>query len=57
MRTLSRLVVTYVAPHWWSLGACVALLGIITALRMAPAWLTQLVIDEVIPGGDWKRLG
>jgi ABC-type multidrug transport system fused ATPase/permease subunit len=23
---------------------------------MAPAWLTKLVIDEVIPSGDWKRL-
>jgi ABC-type multidrug transport system fused ATPase/permease subunit len=56
VRTLSRLVLTYIVPHWWALGSCALLIATITALRMAPAWLTQLVIDEVIPSGDWKRL-
>src|SRR5438105_4960432 len=55
MRTLARLT-TYVLPHWWSFAAVVALLGAITALRMAPARLTQTVIDQAIPSGDWKWL-
>jgi ABC-type multidrug transport system fused ATPase/permease subunit len=55
VRTLARLT-AYILPHWWAFAATVALLGTITALRMAPAHLTQLVIDEVIPAGDWKRL-
>jgi ABC-type multidrug transport system fused ATPase/permease subunit len=55
VRTLARLT-AYILPHWWAFAATVALLGSITALRMAPARLTQIVIDEVIPSGDWKRL-
>ena len=55
MRTLARLS-AYILPHWWAFAATIALLGTITALRMAPARLTQLVIDEIIPAGDWKRL-
>jgi ABC-type multidrug transport system fused ATPase/permease subunit len=55
VKTLVRLC-TYLLPHWWAFASVVALLGGITALRMAPARLTQIVIDETIPSGDWKRL-
>jgi ABC-type multidrug transport system fused ATPase/permease subunit len=52
VRTLGR-IITYLFPHWWAAAAVVLLLGVIVALRMAPARLTQSVIDEVIPAGDW----
>ena len=55
MRTLGRIVI-YLVPHWWAAASVVLLLGVIVALRMAPARLTQSVIDEVIPSGDWWRL-
>jgi ABC-type multidrug transport system fused ATPase/permease subunit len=55
VRTLAR-IVSYLLPHWWAAATVVGLLGAITGLRMAPAHLTQLVIDEVVPSGDWRRL-
>jgi ABC-type multidrug transport system fused ATPase/permease subunit len=55
VRTLVR-IVSYLLPHWWAAAAVVGLLGAITSLRMAPAQLTRLVIDEVVPAGDWWRL-
>lgn len=56
MRTLARLC-AYLVPHSLPFAATILLLGLITALRMAPAHLTQRVIDEAIPSADWRLLG
>ncbi|MBM4416911.1 MAG: ABC transporter ATP-binding protein [Chloroflexi bacterium] len=55
MRTLLRLT-GYLVPHWWMAAGVVLMLGAITALRMTPAYFTQIVIDDVIPARHWQNL-
>jgi subfamily B ATP-binding cassette protein MsbA len=46
----------FVRPYWWASGGSLALILVITWLRMAPAWFTRPIIDEAIPNADTNLL-
>ena len=51
MKTLIRLL-RFVRPYWLATVIVIVLILAMTGLRMAPAWLTKLVIDDGIGQGD-----
>ncbi|MDQ3699402.1 MAG: ABC transporter transmembrane domain-containing protein, partial [Chloroflexota bacterium] len=52
MRVLWRLV-QFVRPYWWGTGTSIALILVLTVLRLGPAWFTKLIIDQAIPARDF----
>lgn len=54
---LMRRLLTYLWPYWPLALLSVGLLVIASALAVVGPWLTQLALDEAIPGNDMRLLG
>jgi ABC-type multidrug transport system fused ATPase/permease subunit len=52
-RSAGRLF-TYIRPWWYVMLAVVALMSIITALRLVRPWLFKVLLDDVWPSGDYR---
>ncbi|MSQ43195.1 MAG: ABC transporter ATP-binding protein [Chloroflexi bacterium] len=56
MNTLTRLL-RFVRPYWWGTVVTMVLIFAITILKLAPAWMTKLIIDDAIPKESLPLVG
>ena len=56
MNTLARLL-RFVRPYWWGTLVTMVLIFAITILKLGPAWMTKLIIDDAIPKESLTLVG
>lgn len=56
MNTLTRLL-RFVRPYWWGTVVTMVLIFAITILKLGPAWMTKLIIDDAIPKESLPLVG
>ena len=56
MNTLTRLL-RFVRPYWWGTLVTMVLIFAITILKLGPAWMTKLTIDDAIPKESLTLVG
>jgi len=56
MNTLTRLL-RFVRPYWWGTLVTMVLIFAITILKLGPAWMTKLIIDDAIPKESLTLVG
>ena len=56
MTTLARLL-RFVRPYWWGTLVTMVLIFAITILKLGPAWMTKLIIDDAIPKESLTLVG
>lgn len=56
MNTLTRLL-RFVRPYWWGTVVTMVLIFAITILKLGPAWMTKLIIDDAIPKESLQLVG
>ncbi|MFH1512916.1 MAG: ABC transporter transmembrane domain-containing protein, partial [Bacillota bacterium] len=51
-----RRIFSWLKPYRWKLTACIALLTLVTALRMIVPYITKSVVNDVLPNRDMTLL-
>ncbi|SVC39969.1 uncharacterized protein METZ01_LOCUS292823, partial [marine metagenome] len=53
---LMRRLLRYLRPYWWQVAWAVVFLVAWSLLQIVGPWLTQVAVDQAIPGGDVSLL-